>query len=153
MDGVVKTAPVYILDTNVWLDWLVFTHDAVPLLRDLQLSRKIQIVYTSEMYDELADVLSRALFKLSEAAQAAALQIMTTSADEVAACVPTTVRMVCKDADDQVFIDTALGIRAAYLLSKDKHLLTLRKRAAAHGVVVCTPDAWLSAHLKFLSKD
>lgn len=139
---------VYIFDTNVWLDWLVFSHDAVPILRDLQHAKKIRIVYTSEMKEELADVLSRPQFKLSDIAQAAALQTMAGYADEVAACASTQVRIACKDIDDQVFIDTALGIKAAFLLSKDKHLLVLRKRAVAHGVTICTLDAWLSAHLK-----
>ena len=100
------------------------------------------------MKEELADVLSRPQFKLSDVAQAAALQTMAGYADEVAACASTQVRIACKDIDDQVFIDTALGIKAAFLLSKDKHLLVLRKRAAAHGVTICTTDAWLSAHLK-----
>jgi hypothetical protein len=42
---------------------------------------------------------------------------------------------VCKDPDDQVFIDLAVAQRAL-LISKDQQVLTMRKRLAAQGVVV-----------------
>jgi predicted nucleic acid-binding protein len=42
---------------------------------------------------------------------------------------------VCKDPDDQVFIDLAVA-RGALLLSKDRAVLVMRKRLAARGVVV-----------------
>ena len=42
---------------------------------------------------------------------------------------------VCKDPDDQQFIDLAVQYRAI-LLSKDQAVLRLRKRLMAHGVEV-----------------
>ena len=42
---------------------------------------------------------------------------------------------VCKDPDDQVFIDLAVAHKAR-LLSKDKLVLAMRKRLATLGVVV-----------------
>jgi predicted nucleic acid-binding protein len=44
---------------------------------------------------------------------------------------------VCKDPDDQVFIDLAVAQRAR-LISKDRAVLTMRKRLAAQGVTVLT---------------
>ena len=44
---------------------------------------------------------------------------------------------VCKDADDQKFIDLAVA-HAAILLSKDRAVLSLRKRLLAHGAQVAT---------------
>ena len=42
---------------------------------------------------------------------------------------------VCKDADDQMFIDLAVA-RRARLLSKDRAVLSMRKRLATLGVAV-----------------
>lgn len=135
--------PLYVLDTNVWLDWLVFSHDAVPMLQALQAAGEIDIIYTAEMLEELADVLSRAQFKLSSEQQVTALSCMRAAAREVPAKTPMcSVR--CADKDDQVFIDTALTYQVSWLLSKDNHLLSLRGRAAKHHVRVSTLDAWLA---------
>lgn len=142
--------PLYVLDTNVWLDWLVFAHDAVPLLQAAQAAGDIEIIYTREMYDELADVLGRAHFKLSVEQQAEALMRMRSAALEVPAKIPTQV-MRCADKDDQVFIDTALAYRVDWLLSKDNHLLALRHRAAKCHVRVATLDAWLAQSPVLLS--
>jgi predicted nucleic acid-binding protein len=43
---------------------------------------------------------------------------------------------ICKDADDQKFIDLAVA-HQALLLSKDKQVLRLTNRLARLGVVVC----------------
>jgi predicted nucleic acid-binding protein len=43
---------------------------------------------------------------------------------------------VCKDADDQKFIDLAVAHRAA-LVSKDDQVLRLARRLATLGVPVC----------------
>ncbi|AXF86742.1 hypothetical protein DTO96_102498 [Ephemeroptericola cinctiostellae] len=135
--------PLYVLDTNVWLDWLVFSHDAIPLLQTLQAEGEIDIIYTAEMFEELADVLSRAHFKLTPEQQLNALSSMRAAAREVP--VKTPMQAVrCADKDDQVFIDTALAYHVQYLLSKDNHLLSLRSRAAKFHVRVATLDAWLA---------
>lgn len=49
--------------------------------------------------------------------------------------VPTRAPFVCKDPDDQVFIDLAVAHKAR-LLSKDKLVLAMRKRLATLGVLV-----------------
>jgi predicted nucleic acid-binding protein len=42
-----------------------------------------------------------------------------------------------------VFIDTALAYRITWLISKDKHLLRLKNRAAKQQVNIGTVDDWL----------
>ena len=42
--------------------------------------------------------------------------------------------VTCSDADDQKFIDLAVAQRAL-LLSKDQHVLSIRKRLLAHGII------------------
>ena len=54
--------------------------------------------------------------------------------------------IVCRDPADQMFIDLALGNRPCWLVTRDKALLALRRRAAAQGVVIATPVQWQREH-------
>jgi predicted nucleic acid-binding protein len=49
--------------------------------------------------------------------------------------VPPRAPCVCSDPDDQVFIDLAVA-QGARLLSKDRAVLSMRKRLATRGVAV-----------------
>jgi hypothetical protein len=54
-------------------------------------------------------------------------------------------RLHCTDPDDQKFIDLAVAARAHTLVTRDKALLKLaRKALARHGVRVCLPQVWSS---------
>ena len=44
---------------------------------------------------------------------------------------------ICKDPDDQIFIDLAVQ-HGALLVSKDKAILILKKKMTAHGAVALT---------------
>ena len=54
-------------------------------------------------------------------------------------------RMRCTDADDQKFIDLALAARAVALLSADRAVLRLARRASAFGLVITTVAGWTMA--------
>ena len=51
-------------------------------------------------------------------------------------------RMRCTDPDDQTFIDLALSRGAQWLLSRDRAVLKLAKRARVLGLHILTPAAW-----------
>jgi uncharacterized protein len=52
----------------------------------------------------------------------------------------------CTDPDDQKFIDFALACGARWLVSRDKAVLKLRRRALAlHGLQIVHPDDWRPA--------
>jgi uncharacterized protein len=53
-------------------------------------------------------------------------------------------RMRCTDADDQKFIDLALAHRARWLLSRDRAVLKLARRARPLGLDILTPEGWLA---------
>lgn len=137
-----NVSTTYIFDTNIWLDWLVFSHDAVPHLTALIDHQRIQVIYTDPMLDELADVISRAQFQLNTEQQIKALQRVKQLAHQVETKQPYS-HIRCVDPDDQVFIDTALAYRVDFLLSKDRHLLKMSKKAAQYGVTISNLDTWL----------
>lgn len=147
----------FVLDTNAWLDWFVF--DVLPnspmanlqqVISRLQVNVAAPVVLmTSMMWLEWVDVLGRQQFGVDPHKQASILtqtRALVRWVDEPAAV---RLRLRCKDVDDQVFIDTSLCYGVTWLISKDKHLLNLRTRAAKHGVRIVTPEQW---HGQYRSK-
>lgn len=143
----------YILDTNIWLDWLVFQNDTLDELKAVHANGGFHIIYTSDMLEEFADVISRAQFKLSVEQQVSMLAQLTALAQKVETRETPLNTIRCKDKDDQIFIDTALSYQVDWLLSKDNHLLALRNRASKYHVRIGTIDAWMRASVSHFSLD
>ena len=118
-----------VVDTNVALDLLIFSDPRTAPLRTLLAQGRLAWIATQVMRDELERVLayphivSRMDFYRVDAAQ------VLTAFDAQARLVDIAPRVtyVCKDADDQKFIDLAAAHRAI-LLSKDKAVICMRKR-------------------------
>lgn len=139
----------FIFDTNIWLDWFVFEQaDDSPMmcLKAFFVARPDVLVWmNAAMWDEWTDVLARKRFDVPPERQASIL-VATREMVEMLPNLPpppSFTRIRCADVDDQVFIDTALAQRVEVLLSKDKHLLRLAKRAKTQGVTIATPEQWL----------
>ena len=134
-----------VLDTNIVLDLLVFADPATAPLPGLLQSGALRWIATLHMRAELERVLAypqiapRVFFYGLSAAQVLA------RFDAGACLVEPAARAtaVCKDADDQPFIDLAVA-HSALLLSKDKAVLQLRKRLLACGAEVAR--AWVLPH-------
>ena len=132
------TRPV-VVDTNVALDLLIFSDPRTAPLRTLLAQGRLDWIATQVMRDELQRVLayphivSRMDFYRVDAAQVlAAFDAQARLVD-----IAPRVAYVCKDADDQKFIDLAAAHRAI-LLSKDKAVICMRKRLANLGADVAT---------------
>ncbi len=128
-----------VLDTNVWLDWLVFRDPSVQPLLDAGLS----FVASQAMRDELGDVLKRSHFSLSLYAQDQCLAQFDQHTIEREAPAFSVTRLRCTDRDDQKFIELAVATRAGYLVTRDKALLKLAKRAGReHQLNIVRPSHW-----------
>jgi len=137
-----------VLDTNVVLDLLVFGDArARPLCEALQAGRLLAITSEATLF-ELADVLGRPFVAPwgvpAEQVLATLRGWGQTVADASASPTPPAPR--CRDADDQKFIDLALVTGARWLISHDRALLALAKRARLRGLEILTPQAWAASH-------
>lgn len=138
--------PTVVLDTNVVLDWLVFRNPDGRALFDAIERRQLRWVVTDAMHDELQHVLGRGV----AAAYAPDLSQIAESWRQLSETSPTPVlqgdasRLRCTDADDQKFVDLALA-EARWLVSRDRAVLKLARRAARLGLEVIPPSRWQPA--------
>ena len=138
-----------VVDTNVALDLLIFNDPRTAPLRTLLAQGRLDWIATQVMRDELERVLgyphivSRMDFYRVDVAQVLA----AFDAQARLVGIAPRVAYVCKDADDQKFIDLAAAHRAI-LLSKDKAVICMRKRLLtldAHVATALVLDESLAA--------
>lgn len=139
--------PSAVLDTNVVLDWLVFEDPSVlQLAADIQQGR-LRWLGSAQTLLELEHVLARGEFQRWHERRAPALQTSRMFCQQVAAGAATGAPpqgMRCTDPDDQKFIDLALAQGARWLISRDKAVLRLARRARALGLLIVKPSDWAS---------
>jgi predicted nucleic acid-binding protein len=150
-DGMNAAAAV--LDTNVWLDWLVFADPAIAPVRAAVASGRLRLLGLPRGRDELADVLGRQSVRLqAEAARRrrglAGGPVPRAALAEFDALVamrpaPPASGLICRDPDDQCFIDLAVAEGARWLLTKDRALLALARQARRRsGLEIVPPGAF-----------
>ena len=142
-----QAAPTLVLDTNVVLDWLVFRHPVCAGWTQLFAGGKVRWLASAAMRDELAHVLGRGVAS-SRAPDVPGLWAVWERLSKPAEPVllsGAASRIRCTDADDQKFIDLALGHGARWLLSRDRAVLKVARRVRPLGLDVLTPEAWLAA--------
>lgn len=137
MSEVVKHAPVVVIDTNVVLDLWLYQDPATPALREALTHGEVRWLATQVMRDELERVLAYPHIAARLAlGQQTAVDVLA-QFDALAQLMPVAAKcqFVCKDVDDQKFIDLAAAYQTQ-LISKDKAVLTMRNRMARLGVAV-----------------
>jgi putative PIN family toxin of toxin-antitoxin system len=130
-----------VLDTNVWLDWLVFDEPTLAPLREAHAAGRIEIVMDDACEMELVRVLAYDLGKhtVDAEAQAECIERCRRVVKRVDAAVagsaatistPSAVAALpqCSDPDDQKFLELALAAGADVLVTKDNALLELARR-------------------------
>lgn len=132
-----------VLDTNAVLDWLLFQDAGAALLGQALVGGALRWVATAPMLDELHEVLRRPQF----APWHHRVEHVLTSSERLcqrvdALALPIGHRLWCSDPDDQGFIDLAVGRAVPWLLTRDKALLRLARRAQPLGVRILRPAEW-----------
>jgi putative PIN family toxin of toxin-antitoxin system len=133
-----------ILDTNILLDILVFDDQRAHPLRVALSNQELDALVTEDTLDEFIDVISRPQFNLDKQKQAEILLQWQSWSRLVKQSDLQVAPWKCKDRDDQVFINLAFTFKPSTLISKDKLVLKLAKRAIKEQVIIT------SDHLQFL---
>ena len=138
-------ASCIVIDTNIVLDLFVFDDAAAKPLRAALQAGEVEWIATAAMRIELARVLGYPQI-------APRLTFYGLSDADVLAQFDRHARLVepapkahvsCADPDDQKFIDLAIAAGAHVLVSRDRALLKLKKKAVTkHGLLIVAPADW-----------
>ena len=125
-----------VIDTQVWLDWLVFDDPSVSGLRAAIERARAEVVIDAAALAELERVLAYPLGKrvVDAAACLAACQKVATRVEAGSGELP--LLPLCRDPDDQKFVTLAARARADCLVTRDRELLRLSGRCKAWFQVV-----------------
>jgi uncharacterized protein len=132
-----------VLDTNVWLDWLVFAEPSLAPLKAAVAEGRAEILIDAACEAELERVLAYDLGKhtIDAARQAACLaecrRIARPLGSDQKFRTPNVLPR-CPDPGDQIFLEAALAAQADYLVTRDRELLGLARRGLPFRIV--TPD-------------
>ena len=131
------TAVRVVLDTNIVLDLWLYKDAATPALLEALESKSVQWLATQVMRDELERVLAYTHIVSRLGFSQLKAQDILAQWDAHAQLMPVAPKcqFVCKDGDDQKFIDLAAQ-HQTQLISKDKAVLTMHNRMARLGVAV-----------------
>lgn len=132
-----------VLDTNVVLDWLVFRNPGVAPVAEAIERGLMQWVGSADTWDELQHVLRHAPL----AGRSIDLERVLTFLRSHLILMPSPgplhlSRWRCSDASDQKFIDLAVTSRARWLLTRDRAVLKLARKAAPAGLLIQVPERW-----------
>jgi len=135
-----------VLDTNVWVDWLVFDDPSVAPLAAARAAGAIALCIDDACEAELARALGYRFGKVTLDAQkqAACLERCRAIASRDWTARHPAMRLPdCRDPDDQKFLALALACGAQALVTRDRALLeTGRRWKKSLPFAIVTPRAW-----------
>lgn len=134
------------LDTNVWLDLLVFADPRTAALRAALEAGAVTAVVDAQCRDEWQRVLGYPVLRLEPARRDTLVAAFDALASPVPAKRAAGVALPrCRDPDDQKFLQLAHACGARWLLSRDRHLLSLAPRCRREGwFEIATPEDWVA---------
>lgn len=127
-----------VLDTNVLLDFWVFEDVRAAPLREAVERGSIRALRSADCVDEFSEVLARPKLRVDGAIRCEILRrwhTLAASVEQVFAA-----PYACADPHDQKFLDLAHTAGAEWLVTKDKALLSLSRRALRCGLRIVEPD-------------
>jgi putative PIN family toxin of toxin-antitoxin system len=144
---VILDTQAVVLDTNILLDLWLYQDPATPALLAALQQRQINWVATAPMREEFLRVLTYPHITARRLKQQTEVDWMLAQFDTYASMQSSAPRApyVCKDPDDQKFIDLAVEYKA-WLISKDKQVLRLTNRLAR--LCVCVTTSFETTQLK-----
>ncbi len=133
-----QVKPIYlVIDTNIMLDLWVYQNPQTSILKQCLESKKIVLLLTQAMLNELDFVLQRApILAVLAKFNLTVLELKENLHNCAQLCdVANAAPWRCKDKSDQMFIDLAWA-QQTHLLSKDKAVLSLNKKFKSRGIFI-----------------
>ncbi|CAN7505974.1 putative toxin-antitoxin system toxin component, PIN family [Caballeronia sp. 15715] len=154
-----KKSPVLraVLDSNVWIDILVFDDPITRPIRAALEAGTLQALIDARCLKELTYVLdypqfARFAVNKSEALETVARLSQFVAPEPPPADAPPLPK--CRDRDDQKFLELAHASKADWLVSKDRAVLKLAKRTARDfGFRIAQPAPFVASFLGSLKAD
>ena len=134
-----------VIDTQSLFDWMVFRNPACATWGSALAGQDWEWIFTSNMKAEFDFVAAKGFGERwpVDVGTLAATWARHGRMVDSPAPLGAADRLHCTDPDDQKFIDLAIAARAHTLVTRDKALLKLaRKALARHGLRICRPEAW-----------
>ena len=131
--------PCAVIDTNVLLDFWVFEEATAAPLRAAVEAGRVRVLRSDACVDEFSEVLDRPALKVAATERCEILRqwhALAAPVDRVF-----TAPFACTDPHDQKFLDLAHTAHAHWLVTKDKALLRLARRARNAGLEIVPPSA------------
>lgn len=137
-----------VLDTNVVLDWLVFGHPALTNFTTHVQAHHVNVLSHQALREELRRVLSYPILKLDAERQEHIYLRYQSLSHEVPMPAEFSAQTLllpegfpqCRDPDDQLFLALTLHANADALVSRDRAVLALRKKARKFGLTILNVD-------------
>ncbi|NDC08888.1 MAG: putative toxin-antitoxin system toxin component, PIN family [Oxalobacteraceae bacterium] len=143
-----KSPARLVLDTNVCLDLFVYRDQRWQRLLQSMENGEVTCITREDCRTEWTLVLEYPRFSLDDRARQCALDEFDRLIAIIDTDQPTGMTLpICKDRDDQKFLELAATSSAHYLVSKDKALLKLARRVRKLGLFeIITPEQWVARY-------
>ncbi len=141
-----KSPTRIVLDTNVCLDLFVFRDQRWQRLMQALTDGEVEAVTRADCKMEWHIVLGYTHLGLDEAMQTAVRAEFDALIRPCEETIPDgSIKLpICRDTDDQKFIELAYQSGATMLITKDKALLRLARKTLRAGLFqIVTPEAWV----------
>lgn len=126
-----------VIDTNVWVSAL-FWQGSPRKIFDQFTKGAVTVYFSDETWQEWQTKIGSIAFNLGKKKEFSGL--MKLIKKRIAFVFPKTTIKVCRDADDNKFLETAWAAKVGYLVSGDQDLLTLKQYK---GIKIVTPKQML----------
>ena len=136
----------FVLDTNIWLDILLFNDPSVNKLSNLIFKKEILVLSCKQCDDEFSRVLKYKNLGIEKEKQNYMLRTykeFVKNIDFVETLNSSNIPK-CHDSDDQKFINLSCFNHVDWLLTKDKQILKMKKKLGKMKVKVSTVENWTS---------
>jgi putative PIN family toxin of toxin-antitoxin system len=139
-----------VLDTNVVLSALVFSHGRPSLLRHAWQAERLVPLVSKSTTTELMRVLAYPKFKLDLDARQDLLADYLPWCETARISTPPPLTPACRDPFDQPFLQLAVAGQADYLVTGDQDLLDLAGQLACP---IVSPEAFLTLLNRFMGEE